>query len=490
MSNVDVPLRVPLYQEELKRSPPNPQKSPKLYLPPYRYDDNESNHNVYISSDEAYGNVARALLFQHEQDKDEYEPYDTVIKTLAISQIKMFADAHMEKALKLPTFPERGESANVTLLRRVDVVFGSVLFEFFASKDGILLGPQVESLTKREKRIEEMKRDNFSPKKKIRQMVNKSESIAESHASIVLSPKSCRRSDISKHGGSKIGTVQARGASASRVNSFDNRYENSFDRIYDACVETENSFQDPSPSYSYSAASFTSGSKIRQEILTEITQLKNIMKSTDSDVEKQRYKDHINNLVDELDKFNNISHVKEVEIPEAGMATTNREISQTETTTSMARRNDEVPKDITKQHTKSDHEKVEVKTEERAIHPLHMNEAKIRSKGFVHIKDVERGFRFATVIAHKDMNDGVLFQAEYRGSYFTVRVPHRGVKKDEVFSTPMLHPSGVKDTLVRYESFLDGMKIPQGRWRDGLFNCFNDPLLLHSCFCPNGKSKR
>ena len=121
------------------------------YLPPYRYDSNETTFNKYISV-EAYSIVAKTLLCEYEIHKDDFEPYDIVIRTLSISQIKMFADAHMEKALTLPTFQDPNEPLEMTLLRRIDLHFRDVLLEFYASENGILLRPQIEELRKKAER--------------------------------------------------------------------------------------------------------------------------------------------------------------------------------------------------------------------------------------------------------------------------------------------------------------------------------------------------
>ena len=68
--------------------------------------------------------------------------------------------------------------------------------------------------------------------------------------------------------------------------------------------------------------------------------------------------------------------------------------------------------------------------------------------------------------------------------------PNGGVRKGMLFTTPMLQIRSKEDTngyVVTYDSQLDSMRIPRGRWRDGLFHCVNDPLVFLSFFFPHGE---
>ena len=467
--NGGTPLREPLYHSTaIKASSMGKQSN--QYLPPHRYDENETVFNIYMSSDEAYATVAKALLFDHAANKKDYEPYDIVIKILSISQIKMFADAHMEKALTLPTFPERDESPNVSLMRRIDLVFGPVLLEFYASKDGILLGPQIDLLVKKDNRVEE-KRNDSSEKRDQRSEQITSLSVMPSTISVTTqqiqgsNQRNDQRNDYHSDHHSDLGNDRTPRDSPRELNFTDDiesnmfQYESSFDQIYNLEIEKNNSESTTKTAVSKEGLA-PPVSNLRQEILNEIVQIKDAIRNTESDLDRHRYKNHLHSLLDEVDRYKNLNKRKDI---------TNVQLSE-----SRAAIDVDVPVVKTRQTSREVHKVVS------------FDEKFIQSRGFVHIQDVEKGFKFVRVIAHDNLDDGVLFQANYRQESFTVRVPYGGVKKGQVFASPMLHPSGEYREVVEYESLLDGMEIPEGRWRDDICNCCIDPMLLLNCFCPNG----
>ena len=131
------------------------------YLPPYRYDKDEqpSTRNIYRTSDEAYSTLARSLVYEYECCKHAYTAHQVILKNLTITQRKFFADAHMERAVNLPvirTNKDKGKGKRKgepqppihSLIRLVDVIYGTVFLEYFASKDGNLLQSQIENLNK------------------------------------------------------------------------------------------------------------------------------------------------------------------------------------------------------------------------------------------------------------------------------------------------------------------------------------------------------
>ena len=63
------------------------------------------------------------------------------------------------------------------------------------------------------------------------------------------------------------------------------------------------------------------------------------------------------------------------------------------------------------------------------------------------------------------------------------------MNKGEVFSTPVLQVLGedIASSKIVNERKIDSMHIPKGKWRDGIFSCFEDPLLFLSCCFPHGK---
>jgi hypothetical protein len=534
-------LREPLHQYEVGALSPKSHRkqSSNDYLPPYRYDDNESVYNKYLASDEAYGTVAKVLLLEYESSKNEYEPYDIILKTLTISQIKQFSDAHMEKVLTLPTFPEHGESSNAALLRRVDAVFGVVLIEFYATRDGILLGPQVENLTKKNRKVEESRQDSDSSSLTRPRVIG----VTTNMTDVSLIGSSTQRSVTFQPGGTNDKKNQQRDRTSippSNSNMHDGaksiidnnkeskllRNENSFDKIYNAEVEEDSYLGNIINRQSSDNASLASKSILRQELLNEVVKLKDIIKSADNEEDKQRYRDHLYSLETELDLINDLDRDKNTqsiqpcdksEVMDRNIPNDNslvvtvvgsEEKDVTTYTTEIV--NDQSPSleiqnnspDLEANIKSPKHEidnkshnpeivhknrSLEFVEDEEELHPMPIDEKIIQSKGFIHIRDVEKGFKFATLIAHQNLKDGLLFQARYRNEYFTIRVPQGGVRKGQAFSSPMLHPSGEKENVVSYESLLDGMNIPKGRWRDRVFNCCSDPMLSLSFICPNGK---
>jgi len=233
----------------------------------------------------------------------------------------------------------------------------------------------------------------------------------------------------------------------------------SFDRIY-AEEEpkkvgsniTDNTDNTSSQSYA---------SKLRQEILKEISQIKSIIEKADNPVEQKYYETYLNSLMKELN-----NKIKEVQMVENKTAAA---IQQEQTANNEGR----------------SFETIDERESKKNCGIANTNKEFIYSNGYVHITDVDRGLKSVTVIAHENLKDGCIYQAEYRGALFSARVPRGGVTKGQIFSTPMLHPSNTSSDRVKYQSLLEGMDIPKHRWRDKLCNCFRDPLLWLSCMCPN-----
>ena len=538
-SNLREPLFLPPVKgiNKIKRSNQNT-KTPNQYLPPYRYDDNETTFNIYTSV-EAYSIVAKTLLCEYEIHKDDFEPYDIVIRTLSISQIKMFADAHMEKALTLPTFQDPGEPLEMTLLRRIDLHFRDVLLEFYASENGILLRPQIDELrskaeklkdaTKRHENVE-LHEESFHIDNCIKNINTNdcnSANISSLHShNDVINNQESNESKVpySAYNGTSnldctTGTNNDKQSTLNQshfetnsdtLNKDESRqlqYESDFDRIYNS----ENEEDNPTQRLEVRDCDETdrsSNSRLRQEILSEIGQLKSLIKNTSSDLEKKRYKTHLTSLIDELDTSRNINSKMKSEAKRSSKANIDRNISKVDSCETAPGKdgffqngsiefNEDEDRDIfdSPGYEKDIHSRrhFDIDRSDREAYSPTMSADKEKiihqSRGFVHINDVEKGFQFVRLIAHEDLKDGCLFQAKYRQRYFTIRVPGGGIKRGEVFSSPVLHPSGEKNNVVTYESLLDGMEIPRGGWRDKFFHCCNDPMFFMSCFCPNGKSE-
>jgi hypothetical protein len=92
--------------------------------------------NIYISNEEAYIAIAKTLLHDHTCCGHISNPSQIISRHLLPSQRKQFADAHMEQAVSISSYPEQGETPKTSILRRIDNIFGESLLEFFASKDG------------------------------------------------------------------------------------------------------------------------------------------------------------------------------------------------------------------------------------------------------------------------------------------------------------------------------------------------------------------
>ena len=481
MNNLRDPL-CPTDRDNVYRT--NKRNSNK-YLPPYPYDGNENIlMNIYLSSDEAYATIAKTLLLQYEVNQHDTDPYDIMIKSLGISQIKMFADGHMERALNLPTFPERNEPSILSLVRQIDAHYAPVLLEFFASKDGILLKPQVEQLRKNK---EIMSVDNSSSHQLIQSRnieeskMDKGQTFPAKHTIIHNEKNTSKMHHIMSE--TTTGTVENEKVK-------DLQLKDTFERIFETETDftqiNEDSERNEYLSIDQNGSNQSSdkrASKLRREILGEIAQIKDLIKNTDSDIEKKRYKSHVNELIDELDRHttnitsgypSRLDHMNKSpgEDPKRHRVI----VSRTQT--------DEIENSFVETVNNRSITKVETGT----LATKSIDENMVKSRGYIHINDVEKGFQYVTMTAHENMKNGFLFQAKYRQQYFTVRVPKGGVKKGAIFSSPMLHPSGGKTKIIEFESLLDRMEIPQGRWRDKFFHCFNDHLLHMSCFCPNGKS--
>ena len=140
-------LRLPLtVSDDYESSPEQSQhdsmvlspRSPRVYLPPYLFHKHELQENIYRSNDEAYMSIAKALLHDYTSCGHSINPSQIISRHLLPTQRKQFADAHMEQAVSISSYPEKGETPKTSIMRRIDNVFGECLLEYFASKDGNL----------------------------------------------------------------------------------------------------------------------------------------------------------------------------------------------------------------------------------------------------------------------------------------------------------------------------------------------------------------
>ena len=144
MSNLRLPLAVsddsePYEDEKHHFNSILSPRSPRVYLPPYLFHNHELQENIYSTNEEAYMATAKALLHDYTCCGHMITPMQIIIRHLPlVSQRKLFADAHMEEAVTISSYPEQGETAKISIMRQIDNAFGEILLELFASKDGVL----------------------------------------------------------------------------------------------------------------------------------------------------------------------------------------------------------------------------------------------------------------------------------------------------------------------------------------------------------------
>jgi len=95
------------------------------------------------------------------------------------------------------------------------------------------------------------------------------------------------------------------------------------------------------------------------------------------------------------------------------------------------------------------------------------------------------------IIAPSTLPAGYKFEAKIGQKSFIATVPPGGVKKGETFATPIGEKADndlSDDGPIQQQKSNVEMMVPNGRWRDELFDCLNDgcchPMLCNSCFCP------
>lgn len=92
------------------------------------------------------------------------------------------------------------------------------------------------------------------------------------------------------------------------------------------------------------------------------------------------------------------------------------------------------------------------------------------------------GERLVSVVAPNTLPEGYRFEAKVGNEVFLATVPKGGVVKGQVFQSTM--------TDIFSRNFAE-MKIPEGRWRDSIFDCLKfgifHPFAVISCFCPQSK---
>uniref|UniRef100_A0A7S3Q0T5 Uncharacterized protein n=1 Tax=Chaetoceros debilis TaxID=122233 RepID=A0A7S3Q0T5_9STRA len=521
-------LRQPLYNPP-PGSPPTPDPSSfgidndlamirresASYLPPYRYDSDERVMNVYRGSDEAYSTAAKNLVFEYECCRHTYDAHEVIKKNLTPTQRKFFADAHMERAMNITAQSVENEAPIIPIVRRIDELFGVVLLEYFASSDGYLFASQVDSINRALAKLQRSlpvgaadKSTNFEDAAE--SQVSTSEEYRKGQLSAVSSDS---RESVTIETSSTLSSLPPKVCSESSS-------ETTFEKIYYAAttrdendpnvaknleIKTKNEIVHPRevptdvaivPTIMENQLTHT---KMRQELLKEIMQLSELIRGTGDEKQKALYEEYLNSL---RQKFNEYVE-RSAPVREASELTDESTEESTDKFTeeltghliddNVQKVDCQVLKDVDRVNTNENimmqiglpqtdgREQLEFDFDT----DLYKSSVDYQLKGAGNVAEIDSGLKNITIAAPMAMCEGFTFVAKYRKTKFLARVPRGGVRKDEDFVTPMLNPVGSSRQLVCYTSQLESMNIPRRRWRDGLFQCFRDPLLLLNIMFPH-----
>ena len=473
-------------------------KAKPAYFPPYRYERDEIVKNVYRSNDEAYLALAKQLLRELEYCKNTYQAHQVLMNNLTPTQRKFFADAHMERMKNVTEIPHINEAPITSLIREIDVEFGMVLLEYYASIDGSLLDTQIRSLNKLNQ--------NHDVEVEVEAMRDETESNSERNC-VAETPCISNVSEVEtpfldeKHDNNG---VKQEDNNNSRVPVDEGKSKEN-----DATKDEENHevTQDMSTltandsNLSGSTTKQASRSKLRQELLKEILQVTDLIRRESDEIQRSIYTRHLDNLRRRFNK--NVDAYKNQEVTsdvESALQLDSRSCEYTDnvqllhsqdrvhTDVSLLKYKD-MPSDVLQSNSraKSSIEDVDDKTwsEEESRIENEMEDVQVESS----VNHESDKVQFIKIVAPFDMPEGYVFDAQYRRKRFLAKCPKGGVRKGEKFKTPVLNPSGATSQIVLYESMLDDMEkgIPRGRWRDSFFKCFHDPLCVMAFFCPQGK---
>lgn len=473
-------------------------KAKPAYFPPYRYERDEIVKNIYRSNDEAYLALAKQLLRELEYCKNTYQAHQVLMNNLTPTQRKFFADAHMERMKNVTEIPHIHEAPITSLIREIDVEFGMVLLEYYASIDGSLLDTQIRSLNKLNQ--------NHDVEVEVEAMRDETESNSErncvaetpciSNVSEVETPFLDEKHDskgVKQEDNDNSRVPVDEGKSKENDATKD---EEKHEVTQDMSTLTAND-----SNLSRSTTKQASRSKLRQELLKEILQVTDLIRRESDEIQRSIYTRHLDNL---RRRFNrNVDAYKNQEVTsdvESALQLDSRSCEYTDnvqllhsqdrvhTDVSLLKYKD-MPIDVlqSKSRAKSSMEDVDGKTwsEEESRIENEMEDVQVESS----VNHESDKVQFIKIVAPFDMPEGYVFDAQYRRKRFLAKCPKGGVRKGEKFKTPVLNPSGATPQIVLYESMLDDMEkgIPRGRWRDSFFKCFHDPLCVMAFFCPQGK---
>ncbi len=495
------------------------------YLPPYRYGSDEKVRNVYRSSDEAYCTVAKNLLLHFECGRNIHDAHEIVKKNLTPTQRKFFADAHMEKAMRVSAQSIEGEPNHFAIVRRCDLVFGVVLLEYYASCDGNLFAAQIESIDRALAKL-----NNAIPYMGEEQ--TDQENLVERHDEIHEE----ERDDLDVKENNEISnTVSDNHAKESYLEQASSEIDQSpEDSTFDKIYQEETNGDEHSAAKGEDATVKTAStethlkhSMLRQELLKEIMQISQLLHSTNDTDQKDLYEEYLDSLRKRFNDYAdrkgtggyvmkttnipssqnvNRAHIEnptpmlsEQRIPESSYTANSSLHSQVvedgDEHYIRVSTVDQFPITVV-DRTPGKGDSLASETSYKTPDVQHSEGTNdVYQRGLEHqssklkrVSELESGLKNIELVAPIAMKEGFTFVAKYRKKKFLARIPRGGVQKGETFVTPMLKPTGKSRQFVCYETQLESMNIPRGRWRDGLFNCLKDPLLLLALFFPLGKN--
>lgn len=444
-------------------------KEKSEYLPPLRYDKDEEIDNIYLSSDEAYSTTAKLLSYEYSCCKHTYNAHHVLKKNLTPTQRKFFSEAHMERERNISNGTIASVPSTMKLVKQIDSVFGMVLLEYYASKDGKLTAAQEDS-------IEHALRKERKSQERSNLRVNRDEEIELTGIALDKGNEGTIPETPVASNTSVATTVTETNGNGKDDEPYNDQFESSFDRLYHNISSKDQTEVLPVESSttentlpSEATATQTSRTKLRQELLREIMQVTKLLRKETDTEQKLKYEHHLNNL---RCKFN--QHIEGTPVKSSNMTIVFE--SQNKVDTNWKPVHELTDEPIETIEKSSEHLVMDFETDPGSVFTETGNSTVAC-----------RELKFINIVAPRSMPEGYLFDAMYRNEKFLAKVPRGGVDKGEVFTTPMLNPSGASNQYVSYELGMKSMHVPRGGWRDGFCNCFKDPLCFLSFVFPHGK---
>jgi len=366
------------------------------------------------------------------------------------------------------------EASTLDLVKEIDTHFGMVFLEYYASRDGKLSTSQEDSIS----RALSPESKSSKPPRTKRTLENEatfSSNKAKEHRDDTHKFAEKEMTETPLASNTSLPTAEEQ-RNDNTAKCYQEHFESSFDRLYHNIsskeelvllqVESSTTCTDDT-SISETTETQTSRTKLRQELLREIMQVTDLLRQENDELQRKAYEQHLNNL---RTKFN--QHIEEKSItPTDGILVLDAQ-NRINTNENIITGFRDMPTEKISQRGKK--LVFEFETASRSL-----------SKEIENAPNVESELKFINIVASTSMCEGYLFDAKYQNKKFLAKVPKGGVQKGQLFTTPMLNPSGASSQYVSYELALEDMDVPRRAWRDGFCNCFKDPLFLLSFIFPH-----